>query len=162
MSISCSRRFTSSRAHCARPCAAGCSPEKGLVELPGINLTHEEIRNINKVVMIACGTAYHASIGGKYAIEELCRIPVEVDVASELRYRDPIIDEHTLGIVISQSGETLDTIVGLREVKSQGRKGDMRSPMWSGAWPRVNRMACCIPMPGRRSRSPAPRRIPPS
>ena len=98
------------------------SPELGRVELPGINLTDEDARRIDRIVMIACGTAYHASIAGKYAIEELCRIPVEIDVASELRYRDPIIDDRTLAIVISQSGETLDTIVGLREAKGKGAK----------------------------------------
>ncbi|MCE5200302.1 MAG: glutamine--fructose-6-phosphate transaminase (isomerizing) [Armatimonadota bacterium] len=98
------------------------SLEKNCVELPGINLTHDEIRKIDRIVMIACGTAYHASMAGKYAIEQLCRIPVELDVASELRYRDPIVDEHTLGIVISQSGETLDTMVGLNEVKNKGAK----------------------------------------
>lgn len=98
------------------------SPEKDRVELPGINLTDDEIRSIDRIIMIACGTAYHASMAGKYAIEALCRIPVEIDVASELRYRDPIVDERTLGIVISQSGETLDTIVGLREAKSKGAK----------------------------------------
>lgn len=98
------------------------SSEADRVDLPGINLTEEEIRHIDRIVMIACGTAYHASIVGKYAIEQLCRIPVEVDVASELRYRDPIIDERTLAIVISQSGETIDTIVGLREAKSKGAK----------------------------------------
>ncbi len=92
------------------------------VELPGINLTDEDVRRIDRIVMIACGTAYHASIAGKYAIEELCRIPVEIDVASELRYRDPIIDDRTLAIVISQSGETIDTIVGLREAKRKGAK----------------------------------------
>lgn len=98
------------------------SPEKDRVDLPGINLTSDEIRNIDRIVMIACGTAYHASMAGKYAIEQLCRIPVEIDVASELRYRDPVIDERTLGIVISQSGETLDTIVGLREARQKGAK----------------------------------------
>jgi len=98
------------------------SIEKGVVELPGINLTEEEIRRVKRIVMIACGTAYHASMAGKYAIETLCRIPVEIDVASELRYRDPVIDEDTLGIVVSQSGETLDTIVGLREAKQKGAK----------------------------------------
>lgn len=98
------------------------SPDKDKIDLPGINLTDDEIRNINRIVMIACGTAYHASLAGKYAIESLCRIPVEVDFASELRYRDPIVDEKTLGIVISQSGETLDTIVGMREAKAKGAK----------------------------------------
>ena len=98
------------------------SPDKDRIELPGINLTDDEIRNIDRIVMIACGTAYHASLAGKYAIESLCRIPVEVDFASELRYRDPIVDDKTLGIVISQSGETLDTIVGMREAKAKGAK----------------------------------------
>ncbi|MGC8863634.1 MAG: glutamine--fructose-6-phosphate transaminase (isomerizing), partial [Armatimonadota bacterium] len=98
------------------------NPDLDRVELPGINLTDEDIRQIDRIVMIACGTAYHASIAGKYAIEELCRIPVEVDVASELRYRDPIINDRTLAIVISQSGETIDTIVGLREAKHKGAK----------------------------------------
>ena len=98
------------------------SLETDRVELPGINLTDDEIRNIDRIVMIACGTAYHASMAGKYAIESLCHIPVEIDFASELRYRDPIVTERTLGIVISQSGETLDTIVGLREAKSKGAK----------------------------------------
>ncbi len=98
------------------------SPEMDRVELPGIGLTEDEIRHIDRIVMIACGTAYHASLAGKYAIEALCRIPVEVDVASELRYRDPVVDERTLGIVISQSGETLDTIVGMREAKLKGAK----------------------------------------
>ncbi len=98
------------------------SPEMDRVELPGINLGDDDIRKIDKITMVACGTAYHASMAGKYAIEALCRIPVEIDVASELRYRDPIIDDRTLAIVISQSGETLDTIVGLREAKSKGAK----------------------------------------
>ncbi|MCL5102841.1 MAG: glutamine--fructose-6-phosphate transaminase (isomerizing) [Armatimonadetes bacterium] len=98
------------------------SPDRDTIELPGINLTEDEIKNIDRIIMIACGTAYHASMAGKYAIEQLCRIPVEIDFASELRYREPIIDERTLGIVISQSGETLDTVVGLREAKKNGAK----------------------------------------
>lgn len=98
------------------------APDKDHIELPGINISEADIKKIKRIVMIACGTAYHASLAGKYAIEQLCRIPVEVDVASELRYRDPIIDENTLGIVISQSGETLDTVVGLREAKEKGAK----------------------------------------
>jgi len=92
------------------------------VELPGINLTDEEIKRIDRIVMIACGTAYHASVAGKYVFEALCRIPVEIDVASEFRYRDPVIDDRVLGIVITQSGETIDTIVGLREARGKGAK----------------------------------------
>jgi glucosamine--fructose-6-phosphate aminotransferase (isomerizing) len=98
------------------------SDDLGHVELPGINLSDDEIKKIKRIVMVACGTAYHASLAAKYVIESLCRIPVEVDVASEMRYRDPVIDEGTLCIAISQSGETIDTIVGLREAKSKGAK----------------------------------------
>jgi len=92
------------------------------VRLPGLSLTDDDLRGIENVTMIACGTAYHAAMVGKYAIESLVRIPVELDVASELRYRDPIIDEKTLAIVISQSGETADTLAGLREAKRKGAK----------------------------------------
>ncbi len=81
-----------------------------------------EMAAINKIVIVACGTAYHAGIVGKYYIESLARIPVEVDVASEFRYRFPLVDENTLAIVISQSGETLDTLAGLKEAKRLGAK----------------------------------------
>jgi len=98
------------------------SPELDRVDLPGINLTEEEIRKLDRIVMVACGTAYHASLAAKYVIEKLCKIAVEVDVASELRYRDPIVTPNTLGLVVTQSGETLDTIVGLREIRQKGAK----------------------------------------
>lgn len=84
--------------------------------------TKEEMAAITKVVIVACGTAYHAGLVGKYYIESLARIPVEVDVASEFRYRFPLVDENTLAIVISQSGETLDTLAGLKEAKRLGAK----------------------------------------
>jgi glucosamine--fructose-6-phosphate aminotransferase (isomerizing) len=92
------------------------------ITLDEIGISDDELRKVNKIVMVACGTAYHAAMVGKYTIEGLVRIPVELDVASELRYRDPIIDDRTLAIVVSQSGETLDTMVGLREVKRRGAK----------------------------------------
>lgn len=92
------------------------------VIIDDLGLTEDEIRNIDKIVMVACGTAYHAAMAGKYMIESLARVPVELDVASELRYRDPIIDERSLAIVISQSGETADTLAGMREAKSRGAK----------------------------------------
>ena len=76
----------------------------------------------DKIYIVACGTAYHAGLVGKYAIEKMARIPVEVDIASEFRYRDPLVDEHTLFIAISQSGETLDTLEALREAKSKGAR----------------------------------------
>ena len=75
---------------------------------------------IRKIVITACGSAYYAGCAGKYALERICRIPVEVELASELRYREPLIDEHTLLIVISQSGETADTIAALKECRAKG------------------------------------------
>lgn len=94
----------------------------GLVTLDSIHITAEELQNIEKIYIVACGTAYHAGIIGKYLIEKLARIPVEVEVASEFRYRDPIISERSLAIIISQSGETLDTLFALREAKKRGAR----------------------------------------
>lgn len=93
---------------------------EGRIQLEGFALTKEELQGIRRVVITACGSAYHAGCVGRYVMEELTRIPVEVDIASELRYRHPIIDEHTLVIVISQSGETADTIAALKECKNLG------------------------------------------
>jgi len=84
------------------------------------NISDDFIRNCEKVNIIACGTAYHAGVIGKYAIEKLARIPVEVEVASEFRYRDPMVNDKQLTIVISQSGETLDTLMAMREAKKRG------------------------------------------
>lgn len=92
------------------------------INLDDIKLTKEQLDKINRIFIIACGTASYAGILGKYVIEDLARIPVEVDVASEFRYRDPIIDEKTLVIVISQSGETADTLAALRESKNRGAR----------------------------------------
>lgn len=93
-----------------------------IINLDGINMTKKDIEGFNKVYIVACGTAYHAGLVGKAAIEKMARIPVEVDVASEFRYRDPFVDESTLFIAISQSGETLDTLAALREAKSKGAR----------------------------------------
>ena len=87
-----------------------------------LDLTPEMAGDINKVVVIACGTACYAGMVGRTIIENLLRIPVTVDVASEFRYMNPIVDEHTLALVISQSGETADTLAGLREARSRGAK----------------------------------------
>lgn len=92
------------------------------IKLDKINLTKEQIENIQKVYIVACGTAYHAGIVGKYAIERLARIPVEVDIASEFRYRNPIINDKTLVIIVSQSGETADTLAALRLAKNHGAR----------------------------------------
>jgi len=92
------------------------------IVLDGIKLTDEYISNIDKIYIVACGSAYHVGVVGKYIIEKLARIPVEVDLASEFRYREPIISSNTLVIVISQSGETADTLAALREAKKRGAR----------------------------------------
>lgn len=92
------------------------------IKLDDIKLTKEELQHFNKIYMAACGTAYHACMVGKYIIEKLARIPVEVEIASEFRYRDPIVDEKTLTIIVSQSGETLDTLAALKEAKKKGSR----------------------------------------
>ena len=96
--------------------------KNGRVVLEELNLTDEELRGINRILITACGSAYYAGQAGKYALEALTHIPVITELASELRYSDPIVDEHTLLIVISQSGETADSISALKEVKSRGAK----------------------------------------
>lgn len=93
---------------------------EGTAFLGGLNMSEEEMRSITRVILIACGTASYAAMTAKYAFERLAGIPVEVDVASEFRYRDPIIDKHTLVFGVSQSGETADTIAALREAKRKG------------------------------------------
>lgn len=92
------------------------------VNLDKIELTKEQLENVDRIYIIACGTAYHAGLIGKYAIEKLCRIPVEVEVASEFRYRNPIITDRTLLMVVSQSGETADTLAVLRDGKIKGAR----------------------------------------
>ena len=96
--------------------------DNGEITLDGISLTKEDIEKFNRIYIVACGTAYHAGLIGKFAIEKLAHISVEVDVASEFRYRDPYIDENTLFISISQSGETLDTLGALRMAKEKGAR----------------------------------------
>lgn len=96
--------------------------DNGMIKLDGISLTKEDLDGFNKVYIVACGTAYHAGLVGKFIIEKLAKIPVEVDVASEFRYRDPYVDDKTLFIAISQSGETLDTLAALREAKRKGAR----------------------------------------
>lgn len=105
--------------------AATISPRIGAdggIVLDGISLTAKQLRSIHKIFIVACGSAYHAGVVGKYVIEKLTRIPVEADLASEFRYRDPLVDEHTLVIIVSQSGETADTLAALREAKRRGAR----------------------------------------
>jgi glutamine---fructose-6-phosphate transaminase (isomerizing) len=98
------------------------SLDTGKVYLDPMQITDEDFRSITSIKIAACGTSWHAGLAGKYMIEQLARVPVEVDYASEFRYRSPVLDENTLLIVISQSGETADTIAALREAKAQGCK----------------------------------------
>jgi glucosamine--fructose-6-phosphate aminotransferase (isomerizing) len=86
------------------------------------NITEADFKRFTSIKIAACGTSWHAGLAGKYMIEQLARVPVEVDYASEFRYRDPVMDENTLLLVISQSGETADTIAALREAKELGAK----------------------------------------
>jgi glutamine---fructose-6-phosphate transaminase (isomerizing) len=86
----------------------------------GLNLSPQQVRSISRIVMTACGTSWHAGLVGEYMIEALARLPVEVEYASELRYRNPPLDDHTLVFAITQSGETLDTLAALREMKRKG------------------------------------------
>lgn len=92
------------------------------ITLDKITITKENLKEIDRIFMVACGTAYHAAVVGKYAIEKLAKIPVEVDIASEFRYREPLITEKSLVIVVSQSGETADTLAVLRDSKKKGAR----------------------------------------
>ncbi|MGQ5710189.1 glutamine--fructose-6-phosphate transaminase (isomerizing) [Desulforudis sp. DRI-14] len=96
------------------------SPDGRRVVFDELSLEADYVRNLNKIFVVACGTAYHAGVVGKYVIEKLVRIPVEADIASEFRYREPIIGGNDLVILVSQSGETADTRAALREAKSRG------------------------------------------
>jgi glucosamine--fructose-6-phosphate aminotransferase (isomerizing) len=98
------------------------SRESGFVFLEEMEITAEEFRGFQQVKIIACGTSWHSALAGKFMIERLARLPVEVDYGSEFRYRDPILLENTLTVVISQSGETADTLAAQREAKAKGSK----------------------------------------
>jgi glutamine---fructose-6-phosphate transaminase (isomerizing) len=98
------------------------SPDKSNVVLEAMEITEQELRDVNKINIAACGTSWHAALAGKYMIERLARIPVEVDYASEYRYRDPITSGKDVTLLITQSGETADTIAAQREAKTKGSK----------------------------------------
>jgi glucosamine--fructose-6-phosphate aminotransferase (isomerizing) len=95
---------------------------RGEISLDEVRLSDEDLRDVDKVFIVACGTAYHAGLIAKYAIEHWTRIPCEVELASEFRYRDPVLDRSTLVVVISQSGETMDTLMALRHAREQRAK----------------------------------------
>ncbi len=97
-------------------------PDDGTSKLGGLNLTDEELLSFDNIVITACGTSWHSALIGESLIEELTRVPVEVEYASEFRYRNPIVNERTLCIVISQSGETADTLAAMREAKRRGAR----------------------------------------
>ena len=96
--------------------------EEGTAKLGGLNMTDEELLRFDNVVITACGTSWHSALIGEHMMEELTRVPVEVEYASEFRYRNPIVNERTLCIVISQSGETADTLAAMREAKNRGAR----------------------------------------
>jgi glutamine---fructose-6-phosphate transaminase (isomerizing) len=98
------------------------SQDTGLVFLDEMKLTDDDFRAVNKVQLLACGTSWHAALVGKFLLEQLAGIPTEVDYGSEYRYRSPIVDDQTLTVVITQSGETADTLAALREAKSKGAR----------------------------------------
>ncbi len=94
--------------------------EEGIPRLNGLNLQYDELRKIKRIIITACGTSWHAGLIGEYMIEEQARVPVEVEYASEFRYRSPLVDENTILFAISQSGETADTLAAMREAEKQG------------------------------------------
>lgn len=96
--------------------------KNGKIDLDNISLTADYLRSIQKIYIVACGSAYHVGVVGKYVIEDMLRIPVEASIASEFRYMNPIVDENSLVLVISQSGETADTIAAMREAKNLGAR----------------------------------------
>src|SRR2546429_662638 len=96
--------------------------EDGTARLGGLNINDEQLLQVNRIVFTACGTSWHSALIGEYMMEELARIPSEVEYASEFRYRNPIVDERTLVVGISQSGETADTLAALREAKRRGAR----------------------------------------
>jgi len=96
--------------------------DEGITKLGGLNVTDQDLREIRRIMILGCGTSWHAGLIGEYIIEEHARIPVEVEYASEFRYRNPIIDPGTLTLAISQSGETIDTLEAMREAKRRGSR----------------------------------------
>ena len=97
-------------------------PATGDVRLGGLDMTEEQLRDVKRILLIGCGTSWHAGLIGEYMIEEKTRIPVEVEYASEFRYRNPVIEEGTVVFAISQSGETVDTLAALREAEKRGAR----------------------------------------
>jgi len=98
------------------------SPDRGVVTLDELGLDTAALKNVDRLLILACGTSWHAALVGKFMVEQLARLPVEVDYGSEYRYRDPIVGDRTLAVVITQSGETADTLAAMREAKRKGAR----------------------------------------
>ena len=98
------------------------SLETGQVHLDEMAISDADLKAVDKITLLACGTSWHAALVGKFMIEELAKLPVEVDYGSEYRYRDPIINNKSLAVAITQSGETADTLAALREAKGKGAR----------------------------------------
>lgn len=94
--------------------------KNGAIDLTEVGLTDADIENISQIYIVACGSAYHVGMAAQYVMEDLARIPVRVELASEFRYRRPILDKNALAIIVSQSGETADSLAALREAKEHG------------------------------------------
>jgi len=97
-------------------------PEAGEIRIPELGLKDRDLAGLNRLCFVACGTSWHAALVGKYLVESFARLPVEVDIASEFRYRQPVLDSRVLTVPISQSGETADTLAALREAREQGSR----------------------------------------
>ncbi len=108
--------------HAVADALLGRRTPSGALQLDEMRLSEQELRNVDKIIVIACGTAFYAGLVAKYAIEHWCRIPVEVELAHEFRYRDPILTANTLVVAISQSGETADTLQAIRHARVQGSR----------------------------------------
>jgi glucosamine--fructose-6-phosphate aminotransferase (isomerizing) len=102
-----------------RDTLVGRSTQSGRLSLDELKIDEDILRDVNKVFVVACGTAFHAGLVAKYAIEHWTRLPVEIDIASEFRYRDPVLDSQTLTLGVSQSGETIDTLEAVRHARHQ-------------------------------------------
>ena len=120
MPTTCSRRSASSPRRCSTPAAGRLRRPEATAQFGGLNLTAGQLRRVRRVVFAACGTSWHAALVGEYLIERLAHLPVEVEYASEFRYRNAPLDDRTLVFVLSQSGETADTLGALREARRRG------------------------------------------
>ena len=127
------------------------SLDSGKVFLGEMEIADEELARAVSISIAACGTSWHAALTGKYMIERLARMPVDVDYASEYRYRDPMAGPDALGLLITQSGETADTLAAQREMKALGSKTVAICNAWWARWWRARRTAQFIPTPARRS-----------